>query len=197
LEAKFSIHVRPGYIYGGFLKQKAGDLMTYWIALLFILIMFVGAFAVLRQLVGARTGIAAGGCEAAKVDWTEAMQYFFMTQMMVSPLPTLVGRAPLVLDDGGRVVMFGTSPIQYGQEGRIVMVGTADVTYGADGRAVEVGITPVAYNEQGQITAVGRVPITYEVEHVAMIGDACAIYDDSGRLIRIGWDPVVYANLSK
>lgn len=54
------------------------------IAVLFVFVMVAVVPVVLGFLAG-RTGTAVGGCEAAKVDWTEAMRHFFVTEMMDFP----------------------------------------------------------------------------------------------------------------
>lgn len=160
-----------------------------------LLILVSALLVALRRLVNVRTGTAAGGCEAAKVEWTEAMQFFFLTEMMGSP-PSVVGRHPLKLDDKKRVALFGVNSVTYGQADQISAIGIADVVYDENGRASRVGIHDLAYDERGRIIAVGRVPISYENGRVAMIAGACPSYDEAARPIRIGWDPILYPHES-
>lgn len=167
--------------------------MTKFIAIAFLLILIAAVLIFASRFIATRTGTAIAGCEAARVNWTEAMQYFFMMEMMDSP-PTTVGRNPLKLDSEGRVIEFGINNVEYDATDRIITIGRANVTYDVNGRASSVGIYELLYDEIGRIIQVGQVPINYENDLVTMIGDACARYDDTVRVTAIGWDPILYGD---
>lgn len=167
--------------------------MQILIIIAVVLVAGLAIVAALQLFVGGRTGTSAGGCDAAHVEWTEAMQFFYLTEMMGDSPPRLLGRDPLVRDDTGQLSMIGRNRLSYDADGRLATVGTESVTYDADGRAVTIGIVPVETDALGRIVAVGKVLITYDEDgRVELIGDACARYDESGRLTNIGWDPVLY-----
>lgn len=168
--------------------------MRFLIIFAVLLIAGLVALVLIRGVVGRRTGTAAGGCEAASVDWTEALYFFYLTQMMDETVPTYLGRAPIVLDEAGRVNVIGTNTVGYDAEGRLISVGIGDLTYDdVSGRAIAVGLVPLQYDEAGRIVAVGSVPVTYDAEgRVDLIGEACARYDESNRLTGVGFDPIIY-----
>lgn len=167
--------------------------MTKYIVFAFMLILIAAVLIFASQFIATRTGTAVAGCEAARVNWTEAMQYFFMMEMMDSP-PTTVGRNPLKLDNEGRVIEFGINNVEYDATDRIITIGGANITYDVNGRASSVGINDLLYDDSGRIIKVGQVPILYENDRVIMIEDACARYDDTERVTAIGWDPILYGD---
>ena len=175
------------------IDSKESFYMTTFFVIAVLLIFFAAVFFLLSRFVAARTGTSVAGCEAAKVEWTEAMQYFFMIEMMDSP-PTTLGRSPLKLDSEGRVKVFGINNLEYDDSDRIITIGRANVTYDVNGRASSVGIYELLYDEIGRIIRVGQVPIYYENDLVTMIGDACARYDNTERVTAIGWDPILYGD---
>jgi hypothetical protein len=175
------------------IDKKESFYMNKYIVIAALLILIAAVFFLLSRFIVARTGTAVAGCEAARVNWTEAMQYFFMIEMMDAP-PTTLGRNPLKVDSEGRVKEFGINNVKYDATDRIITIGGANVVYDVNGRASSVGIDDLLYDESGRISRVGQVPINYENDLVTMIGDACARYDDTERVAAIGWDPILYGD---
>jgi hypothetical protein len=175
------------------IDKKESFYMNKYIVIAALLVLIAAVFFLLNRFIVARTGTAVAGCEAARVNWTEAMQYFFMIEMMDSP-PTALGRDSLKLDSEGRVKEFGINNVEYDATNRIITIGGANVTYDVNGRASSVGINDLQYDDSGRIIKVGQVPILYENDRVIMIGDACARYDDTERVAAIGWDPILYGD---
>lgn len=167
--------------------------MAKFLVIAALLILITAVLFLLSRFITSHTGTAVAGCEAARVNWTAAMQHFFIMEMMDTP-PTFLGRDPLKLNSEGRVKLFGVNSVEYDDCDRITSIGGANVTYDVNGRASSVGIYDLLYDESGRIIWIGQVPIIYMDDLVTMIGDACVRYDDTERVAAIGWDPILYGD---